>query len=446
MQGNNVQDEIEIMFASMDEEQGEREEIHPTDKEPEAEPTEAAEIQDVYVLIVRERDTEKEDLREDAIETTLTARKTQTIEPLDPGMVATGIFYLFLVTSCIALQIFLLLNPPTATVTIFPKSQSISVNQTLQIGRVLSPLTLNQSQTVPTTGKGHLDARQAQGTITLYNGQLKAVNVPAGTVFTSFHGVQIVTNEDASLPSASPPTEGQTTVTAHAVTSGSAGNISARDINEACCATAVLAVNLTPFQGGQNERNFQTVTKSDIDRTAQALKVTLTQSMQGALTGQLTAGEALISPNCTPTTAADHQPGDEAGTVKVTVSLTCSGIAYNRKILETRAMQLLTTQAQKRLGSGYSLIGTIQISVSQANLMHNTPTLVLSSQGVWVYAISDREQKRMKSLITGKTKKEALQMLRSLAGIEKFSIAWDENTRLPKDPHYIHFVVIFATE
>jgi hypothetical protein len=63
----------------------------------------------------------------------------------------------YLVTSAFITTFF----PPTVTVTIMPTSQTLSLTGTFQLGRLLQPITISQSQTVPTTGKGHQDARSA---------------------------------------------------------------------------------------------------------------------------------------------------------------------------------------------------------------------------------------------------------------------------------------------
>ena len=55
------------------------------------------------------------------------------------------------------------------------------------------------------------------------------------------------TGQDATIPAGNPPSYGQVTVAAHAIQSGSRGNIAAYDINEACCALSVLAKNTEPF-------------------------------------------------------------------------------------------------------------------------------------------------------------------------------------------------------
>jgi hypothetical protein len=332
--------------------------------------------------------------------------------------------------------------PPLAHITLILKSQEVSTVATLQTGRILAPLQLSQSAIVPATGKGHQDPKQATGTIAFYNGQLNSVFIPSGTQFTGNDGTQIVTDQDATIPSANPPIEGQATVPAHAVNAGTQGNIPARDINTACCATAVLAVNLTPFQGGAGERNFSFVTKTDIENAAIPLKAAVTQSVTAALQTQLKQNEQLQSLPCAPQVSADHHINEEAANVKVTATLTCSAIAYNQTTLQQQATALLTTQAFKKLGPGYSLLGTIQVTVTHAIPTHTIPTLVLSLTGTWTYALSSAAQQRVKDLVKGKTYQEALHILRSLPGIEKASLAWDEHTKLPEDPKDIHLLLI----
>src|SRR5260370_30983165 len=134
---------------------------------------------------------------------------------------------------------------------------------------------------------------------------------------------------DIPTPPPIPPVFGKVTVSAHVTTTGAQGNIAAYDINQTCCATSILVKNTAPFSGGQDARDFQTVTKQDIANAAASLKTTLAQSMQGALTGQVKTGEALITPPCTPKARPDHQIGDEATQIKVTLSETCSGVAYH---------------------------------------------------------------------------------------------------------------------
>jgi hypothetical protein len=266
-----LEGQINRILAGMDEQQNQEPD---TELPPEAtaRSTSASdEIQDVYVLVVRDRERATVEPPGDAIETTLAPEHADTREPFDTGEIATGLFFLFLVFSCIALQLYLAFNPFIATVTIIAKSQQISLNGTLYLGRLFHPITLSQSQTVTTIGKGHQDAKQAHGTITFYNGQFAGVTIAAGTLLTGASGIQVITDQDAFLPAGNPPTYGQASVAAHALVSGTRGNIPAYDINQACCAISVLAKNTQPWTGGQDERDFHTVAKSDIGRAASPL-------------------------------------------------------------------------------------------------------------------------------------------------------------------------------
>jgi hypothetical protein len=440
---DTLEDEVKRILASMESEEpnGQEQDI-PGTSEQETQPDETIHIHyfpDAIVILKEDKDSPQTD---NAVETTLAQAKKP------PVFIAYAIcvFYLLLILSCIAYQVYEILNPPIATITIVPITQTVTLTGTLQLGRVLSPLTISQSQTVPTSGKGHQDAKAATGFITFYNGQLNSVTVPAGTILTASNGVQVITEQGALIPAASPPTEGQAAITAHAATSGTRGNISAKDLNEACCALSVLAVNLTSFTGGQDERDFQTVARSDIDTTATPLKTAVAQSMQGAFQGQLTPDEQLQILPCTPTVTSDHQPGQEATRVKVTVSETCSSVAYNREALERKATDLLTHQAATQVGASYSLFGAAQVSVIQATTTpapHILAFLSVHAQGTWMYALSHTAQQHIKSLIAGKTKQQALDTLAHLPGIQQATIGGlDVTTRLPKNPAWIHLVIL----
>jgi len=161
--------------------------------------------------------------------------------------------------------------------------------------------------------------------------------------------------------------------------------------------------------------------------------------MQGALQGQLH-----ILP-CTPTVASDHRPGAEATQVNVTVSETCSAVAYNIDAVQAQTQTFLANAALQQIGTGYSLFG--QTNVTQATAPPHKKPVVLSftAQGTWVYAVGKAEQEQIKSSIAGKTKQAALHILQSLPGIEQASLAWSDNTKLPKDSNAIHLVFIFRT-
>jgi len=442
---NTIEQEMQRVLANLDaqDEQEQGPDIEtPEEKEPEAPipgQDETQEIQDIYVLVVREK-AEPEEPLAGVVEATPTPKDANSRKPLDTPAIFASIFLACLLLSFIALQIFLALNPPIATITIIPKSQQISLRAVLQLGRLLPSLTISQEATTSTSGQKHQQARQARGAITFYNGQFQAITVPAGTILSGSSGVQIATDQEADIPPGNPPTYGQKAVSAHAINPGIKGNIPAYDISQACCASAVLVKNTTPFYNGQDERDYKAVAGRDIDLLSASLKTTLAQSMQGALQGLVKPNEELHLLPCSPGVTADHQIGQEAAAVKVTVSETCSGVAYNQKVLQNLATDLLSQQAAKKLGSGYSLLGTVNMTIIQAAVSHMSPTLAFSCQGMWVYMLSHTAQEHLKHLIAGKRKDQAISVLSHAPGIQTASIAGvDDNQSLPKNPSFIIF-------
>jgi hypothetical protein len=423
---NNLEDEMRAVVAQM----GEQE-----DQQPQAE------IQDIYVLIVREHEEVEDNwqvvdavpLQRSPISPQLCEYKTLLIVLL--CCLPTLLSILF--------QIYLLQNPPIATVTIIPKSQDISLSGALQLGRRLQPITISQSTTAPATGHGHQNAQVATGTVTLYNGQQSEQKVAQGTVLTGNDGVGVETIQSAIIPPGDPGTGyGAVTVPAQALQAGSKGNIRPGDINTSI-GIAMFAKN-SQFTGGQDERDFSTVSTLDIHRISTPLKMAVAQSMQGAWQATAKQHETILILPCSPTITPDHQPGDEAIQVKVAVSLSCSAIAYNSQMLQEKAEALLNDRARTELGTGYSLLGDIGVSVKRATAPTALPRFVLLSfkaSGTWIYALSHSEQQHIRSLIAGKTRKEALRILVSLSGIAQASITWDDNTRLPKDSVFIHLVI-----
>src|SRR6266699_1980207 len=199
----------------------------------------------------------------------------------------------------IAASILFPLLAPSATVTIISVPRTITRTTAIQVsGKELLPLTIMQSTTAPATGKQHQDATRAVGTITFYNGLLTSQTIATGTILTGSDGVQVITDQPAIIPAANPPLEGHVTIPTHALSAGAGGNIQAYDINQACCATSVVAKNTRSFTGGAPARDFIIVTIHDLETATGAIKTTLFKSEQAALTTELNPGEALIAPPC----------------------------------------------------------------------------------------------------------------------------------------------------
>lgn len=454
-----------------------------------AEPESAESIETIHVYIVRESDLERptDDLVVDSeLATTdneLPQGEEDHIHPeLDdddltvslrdevrkrriPAYCTAGFTVVLLVAS-IVFQVVLAVLAPTPTITLIPSARDLGSTTTIMVvsgtpigggrmqGRLLPSLTLTQARTVPATGKGHQDAQYAVGTITFYNGLLLFQTVEAGTRLAGSGGVQVVTDHVAVIPPAlatTPPTYGQVTVSAHATQTGPQGNIPVRGVNEACCLPSVLAQNTVAFRGGQSERDYPVVTRADLDHVVNSLTGTLTQGEHAALTAQLTPGEALVPPTCTRAVTTDHQPGEEAAAVIVTVAERCTAVAYQSAALQDEAGQALTREATRQLGTRYGLIGTMQVSVLQASLTANQKQgiaiMSVRVEGTWSYQFSQDELQQIKRLVAGKTPRQAQLTLLRVPGIEKMIITGiGENQRLPKDIASIHLLLLYGAD
>ena len=354
---------------------------------------------------------------------------------------------------------------PSATVTITPASRDLKNTYQLfgvtgtpdpsqrQVqARQLSSTSAAQSKTVNATGVRQTSGTQATGTITFYNGAFKDQQVNAGTTFNLAGGVRIVTDRAVDIPKASAPPNsrsGVASVSAHATSVGPAGNIAALAISGPCCSTdsSIFAKNLTAFSGGQNPQNFTVVQQSDIDRAAKPLESTLTPETQNSVKGQIHSNEQLVNPlQCTPKVTSDHNVGDRATNVTVTVKVTCSGEVYDQQAAQMIASNLLKQQAARDPGPGYALVGNLITKVTQVMVTDpkkGTLLLQVKAEGIWVFQFSDAQKRALANMLAGKSKQDAQALLVKQPGVAKADIVvsgGDGNT-LPADPSQISIVV-----
>ena len=349
---------------------------------------------------------------------------------------------------------------PTASVTLSPQQEVLrsTVPITAVTGtpdpirqqvsaRLLSVKSDPFSQTVPTSGQGHTQARAAQGTLTFYNAAPYSQTVSAGTVLTGGDGVQVVTDQVAYLPAGNLPLVGIVTVAAHAVQVGPQGNISPLDLDGLCCVAGISVKNTGAFSGGQNARDYSTVAPQDVDAVAGPHGSTLTQQAQARLQGQVYSNEQLAGPaQCHPLVSTDHPVGSEAAHVTVSVRVTCQTEVYDGQAVQQVAGAALTEQARKSLGTGYSVQGNITTMVTQiatTEQAHGTLSLLVSVQGTWGYQFSSADISRLARQIAGMSRQDALNFLKRQEHVHTITIteSWNAST-IPSDPAHIQVMVL----
>src|SRR6266566_545902 len=320
---------------------------------------------------------------------------------------------------------------PTATITMLPVARTITMTTAIRVhARQVPALTLMQSIEVPATGLQHQAARRARGSITWYNGQFHRLTIPAGTIVPGTNGVRVITDQAATIPPGNPPIYGHVTVPAYAIVPGTTGNIQAFAINRACCLPSVFAKNTIAFTGGTDARDIAVVARTDIASAVSIVQTTLHRSLQAAVQAQLNPGEALVPPPCTVTTSSNHQAGDAAAQVHVTVAITCTSIAYADADVNTNATQALTSQASNMLGSDYAQLGAIHVTIVHATTIDHqgSVTLVVQLTGTWVYQLSPGIRQ---------------QLLSRIAGVQ-INVSGGSRS-LPQDKGSIHLVIVYRS-
>ncbi len=315
---------------------------------------------------------------------------------------------------------------PHTLVVLYTKAKPASLTTTLDLPtRTVGLVVLTRSATTATTGTGHQDARAATGTLLFYNGSATPQHVPAGSVLTGYDGVKVTTEQSATIPAANLPAVGSLPVAAHALLPGSQENIAAFDINLAL--SPVLKVkNETPFTGGREARTYRAVAPQDLQTLTTTVNDALTQAFTTAFS--LQPGEAAIPTHCYVTTAANHQRGEEAQSVTLTASKTCSAVAYNSQQLERFAR---TAFAKTRPGATYHLVGNVEVTLQRVS------PFIVTISGKWAYTCSPDYEQFLAQVIQGDSPAKAR------ASLLKFGvIAYASIPHTLPSVEYIDFLVL----
>ncbi|WP_069802947.1 baseplate J/gp47 family protein [Thermogemmatispora onikobensis] len=341
-----------------------------------------------------------------------------------------------------------------ASVTIVPQTRPLQQIYTLtgqpgvsanaarhQIGaRLLASSELRQSRQVPASGHGVTPATRAKGVLTFYNALPVPQRIPKGTILSDQRGVQVITDQTASLPAATPPVESSANVLAHALQPGSQGNLPAFAFHTvSCCSSGITVQNSLAFSGGADPQPYTYVQQSDIDQASTALQMSLIAAAQRDLQARAAANERFVGgAECPALTSADHQAGDRVSEVTVTVTVVCSGEVYDQVGARVLAASLLANDAARNPGPGYNLAGQIATNIVSATLdphQQGLITLRVQAAGIWAYRLDPQERQRLANLIKGKSKDQALALLRQQPGIQSVSLALSGNgSRLPDNP------------
>ncbi len=344
-----------------------------------------------------------------------------------------------------------------STVTIVPDSKTVNNSYLINAvpgnpdatkrevsARVVTGSSASQSKTVNATGVKKTQAAAARGTLTFINGSFAAYTVGSGTPIQIGNGISIVTDAPVTIPAAVPGgNQGRRSVGAHASAGGANGNIAAHTISGTCCSSSnsIFVENSTAFSGGQDPQNYTFVQQSDIDSAISTLQPPLVVQAQNALKSQIHSNEQVTgSTTCTPALGQDHNAGDKASSVTVTVSVTCKAEVYDQSAALLLAANLLKTKATNDLGSDYGLVGDVVTQSTTQGVNKGVVSLLVSAKGVWVYQFTPSRQQDLKKLIAGRSTADATTILKSQRGVS--DVTFDpKGTTLPTNLDGITIVI-----
>ncbi|WP_322480586.1 hypothetical protein, partial [Thermogemmatispora sp.] len=190
------------------------------------------------------------------------------------------------------------------------------------------------------------------------------------------------------------------------------------------------------FTGGQDPQSYTFVQQSDIDGAAAALSPALVQSARAAFASLKRSGEETIGdPQCPPQVTSDHRAGDRVSSLTVTVTVSCSGLIYDRTSVITLVTALLNAEIARSYGSGYRPLQPIQAQISATRAADNSAILTVRAGGTWRYQFSAAQLDSFKRLIAGHDVASARAILRRQPGIADVIVSLGlAQSSLPTDP------------
>lgn len=344
----------------------------------------------------------------------------------------------------------------TATVTITPKSQVVQnnylisamptgtpdPNQRQVAARFLTPESGTASGTANATGS--IQAKRATGQLIFFNSTRNGLTIASNTVLTGADGVQVTFDGNVFVPATG---SASTTKNAYAVQAGSKGNIAALDIAGPCCTPGISVKNTSAFSGGQDAQSNSVIQQADIDGAANPLVNSLSQSAQSALQKQVKSTEKVVdgSFTCQKTINHDHNVGDVAKSVKVTVTVKCNEEVYDFATARTMVTNLLQTHAQSDATlTGYKLVGQIVTTPLSDTVVskEGQVNIEMNAQGKWVYQFTDQMLQNIKQALVRHTKAEAQSILAHNPGVATASIEISSGSVMPPNASDITLKVL----
>jgi hypothetical protein len=238
-------------------------------------------------------------------------------------------------------------------------------------------------------------------------------------------------------------------VPAHTLAKGRSSNLAAYAIYGPCCRAYVQVENTSAFTGGTDARAFQAASTQDLTQATSILKTHLDQSMQAAMQAQRMPGETLLPLSCSEQVSSNHQAGQEAHEVRVSVQETCQGVAVEMQAWKRLIMTLLDQQAG-RWNTQYAFVGRLDVHTGKIRIGSDgqQASVPVGLAATYAYHFSGAEISHMKHLIAGKPVEVARTLLEQVPGMDTQGVMIEitggkDTNRIPDDPTQIEMNDVF---
>ncbi len=276
-------------------------------------------------------------------------------------------------------------------------------------------------KTKSTTGT-KLIGNKATGSVQIANGNGTAINLSAGTVLTSASGFKFVTNDEASVSGQLlPGSPGTATVNVTAGDIGSSYNLAKGEVFSVgnYSKALVAATSTGDFTGGSSQQ-ISAVGKEDREKLESDLINELKQGVTTNMVSKVSEGEMLVGDLVALDPVSenfDHNEGDQAESLKLSLDLSAKGLAADRTKLLEYAKKVLASKS------------TADYSLSSDHIDFRF-TYIEESEGRYAYDVviggnflPNVDTEGIKKVIMGKNANVATEYLNSITGFDHADVS-----------------------
>lgn len=325
-------------------------------------------------------------------------------------------------------------------VTLTPKNEAQSENVTFASGEtndfdnnIVAAKKVNGSldgnMTIGVTGKKDV-GEKAKGKVTIYNNDTGgSVTLSDGASIKSENGLSFTLDKKISVASASGDVfsgtkPGTTDVEVTASEIGTNYNLPSGTKFSVAGNNSLAAKNDDAFSGG-TKKTVSVVSKDDLNKLKTDLIKNLSEKASDELAKQA-ASDVVILPVVLSTdiksTKYDKNAGDESKTVKLSASVSFVGLSYNKDDLKEFAKSVL----EKKYSDDMTIDGDA-IEASVKNVQKENDKEISADVAIDASLFPKIETDRLGEELSGKSVKNAEEVLSRLSQVEKTEVVYEPN-------------------